>query len=83
MQKLTGASILHIVAPMYASALTNAQQTEVKGFNGTKDRSKTKAQMTPSCDNPNCSCFPLSDNISNVLKKKEHLIEQPLPVCLC
>lgn len=36
--------------------------------------------MTPSCDNPSCSYLPLSDNISDALKKSTYLIEQPLPI---
>lgn len=49
------------------------------GFNGTKDHSKTKAQLTPSCDSLKCSCLPLSHNISNALQKSSHFNWTTLP----
>lgn len=81
MQRLIEASAVHTVTLVHALTQTH---TTVRsgGFDGTKDHSETKAQMTPSCDNPNCSDLPLSDNISNALKKSTYLIEQPLPICL-
>lgn len=68
--------------PTRTRTLTQSTHTTVRsgGFDGTKDHNKTKAQMTPSCDNPSCSYLPLSDNISDALKKSTYLIEQPLPI---
>lgn len=81
MQRLVEACFAHTVARILtrtkhthinAHRHTDTQTQSVRsgGSDGTKDHSETKAQMTPSCDNPNCSYLPLSDNISNALKKE-------------
>lgn len=71
----------------YSSPCTHSHKTHKTvrsgGVDGTKDHNKTKAQMTPPCDSPNCSFLPLSD-ISNALKKKStYLIEQPCLIFVC
>lgn len=84
MQRLVEAAVVLTVALVHTYALKQTHTTvRSGGFDGTKDHNETKAQMTPSCDNPNCSYLPLSDNISNALKKSTYLIEQPLLICLC
>lgn len=55
-----------------AHTWTRTQRTAdiIEGSSGTKDHSKAKAQMTPSCGSLNCSCSSLSLNISNAFKKE-------------